>query len=144
MEGNVQGGADRGRIQRVIDDLNGNVAVLDEEGTIELVNTSWVHFAIDNGDPDGSHTGPGTNYFDACHVDDIVDGDFADTAVAGIRGVLSRQIPVFSLEYPCHSPTEERWFVMLVAPVGSSRAVVTHIDVSSDHQRGQVDPLRQG
>ncbi|MBC7711631.1 MAG: EAL domain-containing protein, partial [Rhizobacter sp.] len=39
----------------------------------------------------------------------------------------------FSVEYPCHSPTEERWFLMLVTPIADGRlsgAVVVHIDVS--------------
>ena len=38
-------------LQSVIDSLNGNVAVLDRNGTIQLVNTGWVQFACDNGDP---------------------------------------------------------------------------------------------
>lgn len=127
---------DRARLQVVIDGLNANVAVLDRDGTISLVNTGWVRFADENGDPGGVHTGPGTNYFDACALDDVIDGDFASRALEGIRQVLGRGIPTFSLEYPCHSPQRERWFVMLVAPAGADGAMVTHIDVSAGRQTG--------
>jgi two-component system CheB/CheR fusion protein len=117
-------------LQAVIDTLNANVAVLDHDGTITLVNTGWIRFATENGDPGGQRTGPGANYFDSCSVDEIVDGDFASRALDGIGRVLRREIPAFSLEYPCHSPEQERWFVMLVAPAGADGALVSHVDVS--------------
>jgi two-component system CheB/CheR fusion protein len=130
MESHIEDGEAHPGLQSVIDGLNANVAVLDREGTIELVNTGWVRFAAENGDPGGGHTGPGTNYFDSCSLDEIVDGDFARCAVEGISRVLRREIPAFSLEYPCHSPEQERWFVMLVAPAGRDGALITHVDVS--------------
>jgi len=120
-------------LQAVIDQLNANVAVLDGNGTIDLVNSGWVQFAVENGDPGCRHTGPGVNYFDACALDEAVDGDFARRALEGIGRVMRREIPAFSLEYPCHSPSQERWFVMLVAPTGASGAMVTHVDVSAEH-----------
>ena len=61
---------------------------------------------------------------------EIVDGDFASRALEGIGRVLGRDIPAFSLEYPCHSRQQERWFVMLVAPAGAEGAMATHVDVS--------------
>ena len=118
-------------LQEVIDGLNANVAVLGGEGTIEMVNTGWIRFAAENGGRVDAQTWIGVNYFDSCALDAIVDGDFAHSAVAGIGRVLRREIPAFSLEYPCHSPEQERWFVMLVAPTGADGAVVTHVDVSA-------------
>lgn len=117
-------------VQSVIDELNANVAVLDSEGTILLVNAGWVRFAAENGDPGGEQTGPGSNYFDSCALESIADGDFARRAVEGIIRVLRRESPAYSLEYPCHSPEQERWFVMLVAPSGADGAMVTHVDVT--------------
>lgn len=122
--------ADAVSLQELIDTLNANVAVLDRDGTIVQVNAGWMRFAAENGDPGAAHTGPGTNYFDSCSLDEIVDGDFARRALEGIARVLRREIPAFSLEYPCHSPQQERWFVMLVAPAGADGALVTHVDVS--------------
>lgn len=126
----AEGPETKARLEAFTDRLNANVAVVDRDGTIEQVNKGWVRFAADNGDPGGAHTGPGTNYFAACSIEEIVDGDFASRALEGIRRVLGRDIPAFSLEYPCHSPQQERWFVMLVAPAGAEGAIVTHVDVS--------------
>lgn len=118
-------------LQEVIDGLNASVALLDGDGTIEMVNTGWIRFAAENGGRVGADMWPGINYFDSCALDEIVDGDFARRAVAGIGRVLRREVPAFSLEYPCHSPQQERWFVMLVAPSGAEGALVTHVDVSA-------------
>lgn len=130
MERHDEAHEDLMSLQEVIDRLNATVAVLDRDGTIELVNTGWTRFAVENSDPGAVPIGPGTNYFDSCSLDEIVDGDFARRALEGIRQVLRREIPAFSLEYPCHSPQHERWFVMLVAPAGADGALVTHVDVS--------------
>lgn len=123
-------------LQSVIDSLNANVAVLDGDGTIMLVSSAWIRFADQNGDVGAAHSLPGMNYFDACSLDDVVDGNFARRAYEGIRAVLRRELPAFSMEYPCHSPWQERWFVMLVAPVGVTGAMVTHVDVSAEDQLG--------
>jgi two-component system CheB/CheR fusion protein len=58
--------------------------------------------------------------------------------VVGVRGVLEGSLPAFSLNYPCHSPTEQRWFVMHVAPVlgHDYGAVISHVDISAWYQGG--------
>src|SRR4029078_709610 len=42
----------------------------------------------------------------------------------------------FVLEYPCHSPSERRWFLMSVTPLLGTRggAVVTHSDITKRKQ----------
>ena len=42
----------------------------------------------------------------------------------------------FTIEYPCHSPNEKRWFLMSVTPLGGERggAVVTHTDITARKQ----------
>lgn len=59
-------------------------------------------------------------------------------ASKGLRSVLEGSIPSFSMEYPCHSPTEQRWFVMNVAPVSGEEfgAVVSHVNISAWYDRG--------
>jgi PAS domain S-box-containing protein len=46
--------------------------------------------------------------------------------------VLNGRLPHFEMEYPCHAPDEERWFVMRVTPLDMPEggAVVTHINVT--------------
>ena len=42
----------------------------------------------------------------------------------------------FILEYPCHSPSEKRWFLMSVTPLLGERggAVVMHTDITNRKQ----------
>lgn len=56
----------------------------------------------------------------------------ACAAADGLREVLSGTRSQFALEYPCHSPTEKRWFLMHVSALAGEAhgAVVSHIDIT--------------
>jgi two-component system CheB/CheR fusion protein len=129
------------RLQAILDALPEHIAVLDPDGSIGLVNEAWRRFAIANGDPDLLHTGPGANYFDACKATNLEDGKIAEQASHGLKSVLEGNSTLFSTQYPCHSPTEQRWFVMNVAPVKSYGygAVVSHINISSWYLSNNMD-----
>ena len=128
---------DAKRLQAILDGLPEHVAVLDPDGTIRVVNAAWRHFAIANGDPELKTCGTGCNYLNACGGEFAGDGDTASAAANGLRSVLDGSLPSFSLEYPCHSPTQKRWFVMNVAPINGHAygAVVSHIDVTAWFER---------
>jgi two-component system CheB/CheR fusion protein len=119
------------RLQSILDCLPEHIAVLDAQGIITMVNAAWRRFAMVNGDPNLLHSGPGCNYLSACEPAASTLGE--DRAARGLRAVLDGTLPSFSLEYPCHSPSEERWFVMNVAPIPGPNfgAVVSHINVTS-------------
>jgi len=125
------------RLQHIIDSLSENIAVLNSQGVITLVNRAWRDFAVDNGDADMARSGPGVNYLDVCSGA----FDATDTSVnqiqRGVREVLEGTRAHFSIEYPCHSPTEERWFVMHVSPVSGEQpgAVVSHINITRWRQQ---------
>jgi two-component system CheB/CheR fusion protein len=127
---------DARRLQGIIDALPEHIAVLDAPGTIVMVNAAWRRFARANGDKELKHTGPGSDYLAACQAGNHPDGEIASAAAVGLRGVLEGSSPLFSLEYPCHSLTEKRWFVMNVAPVLGEDfgAVVSHVNVTTRHQ----------
>src|SRR5215204_1018786 len=111
----------------VLDGLSAHVAVLDEAGTIVAANRAWKAFAQANGgDPRRVSEGA---------------AEFA----AGIREVLAGRKERFELEYPCHSPTERRWFVARVSRLpeaGPSRAVVAHEDIT-DRRRREEERARR-
>jgi excisionase family DNA binding protein len=116
--------------------LPAHIAIVDSSGTIVAVNQAWRDFATSNG-AIVSKVMEGTNYFKVC---DSATGDQSEHAAAfaeGIRSVLSGQREEFEMEYPCHSPTELRWFVGRVMPFtnGSSpRAVVIHENITEREQ----------
>jgi two-component system CheB/CheR fusion protein len=127
---------DARRLQAIIDALPEHIAVVDHAGVIVIVNSAWKRFARANGDKDLKHSGPGTNYLEVCQPGMPIDGTTASEAALGLRSVLEGSLPIFSLKYPCHSPTEQRWFVMNVAPVigADFGAVVSHVNISAWYQ----------
>lgn len=116
----------------VLDALPMHIAVLDAQGTIVDVNLAWKRFSIANvlGTQEFA---VGSNYLEVC---ERVHGDCAEQAkevANGIRRVLSGAIPDFSMEYPCHSPLEKRWFRMMVTPLNDpdgDGAVVMHFNIT--------------
>lgn len=123
---------DSTRLQAIIDALGEHIAVLDIEGRIVQVNRAWREFAAENGDPQLRSCGPGVDYLNICRVSVGPEGDSARVASDGIRAVLEGRRERFSLEYPCDSPTESRWFVMQVARLNGDTpgAVVSHVNIT--------------
>ncbi len=121
------------RLQFIIDALAEHIAVLNSSGIITLVNAAWRRFAIENGDAELTCSGPGVNYLgvwkDMHQPPDASIGD----AERGVREVLEGRSQHFKLEYPCHSPTEQRWFVMNVSPVLGEQpgVVISHVNITN-------------
>jgi signal transduction histidine kinase len=121
----------------VLDSLHMHVALLDATGVIVAVNGAWRDFGLANGATLQQANSVGSNYLDACHRADGPPPDATALAArAGIAAVLSGELPQFELEYPCHAPTAERWFLMRVTPLVGPRngAVVTHDDITARWQ----------
>ncbi|MDP2101702.1 MAG: chemotaxis protein CheB [Methylotenera sp.] len=123
---------DAQRLQAILDSLPEHIAVLDPKGVILLVNRAWRDFSERNGERGLVHTGPGNNYLNVCQITEGPDAEFCGSVQQGISDVLSGKINDFSMTYPCHSPTEKRWFLMHVAPVGyvGGGVVVSHVNVT--------------
>lgn len=119
--------------QAVLDALATHIAVLDRGGAIVAVNAAWRRFALANGgDEQPGSTGVGANYLAICRAAaDAGDADAA-AAAAGISGVLAGAAPSFTLEYPCHAPHEQRWFVLHATPLPEPHGgvVVAHAAVT--------------
>ena len=60
-----------------------------------------------------------------------------------LQAVLDGEEKSFAFEYPCHSPQEERWFLLQVSAMrgADGGAVISHIDIS-DRKKAEHD-LRQ-
>jgi PAS domain S-box-containing protein len=118
----------------ILNSLTAHIAVIDDYGKVISVNDAWTKFATEN-EGSSNSTGIGSNYFEVCekaskqnnHVD-------AKKALKSIHMVLNKEIKEFKLEYDCHSPTQERWFLMRATPMNfmGQKAVISHIDITQE------------
>ncbi len=136
------------RLQATLDSLATQVAVLDREGRIILVNQAWRAFAAANGYTDAS-AGVGSSYV-AVSEAALGDGEGTAREVAdAIRAVAAGREGSWAGEYPCHTPTEERWFSVRVAPCRDPHlaVIVTHDDVTAakqaERRRGSAERALQ-
>lgn len=120
----------------ILSSLDTHVAVLDREGKIISVNSVWNDFARDNGVTCEDRVGSGLNYLEVCRRAADTGDQVALRALAGIKAVCEGSSEYFRLEYPCHSPAKQRWFLMLVTPLKRSEggAVVAHNDITERKQ----------
>jgi signal transduction histidine kinase len=116
----------------VLNSLYEHVAVVERKGIIITVNDAWRKFASDNGARSPTAVSEGVNYLEVCRRVSNEDEPFARVAQDGIQSVLNGEVKIFTMEYPCHSPTDERWFLMNVVPLRRSEggAVITHINIT--------------
>jgi hypothetical protein len=89
-----------------------SVALLDRNGVIVAVNQVWTDFCLANGGRIDA-CGPGSSYIEACNQG----GDDTSAAVARAieDAVAGRAMRAYSITIPCHSPTMERWYDVLVS-----------------------------
>ena len=116
----------------ILSSLDTHVAVLDRQGKIIAVNSAWNDFARENGVRDEHRVGAGLNYLDVCRKAVRSADVELQKALDGIKAVCEGSKEYFRMEYPCHSPTRQRWFLMLVTPLKRSEggAVVAHNDIT--------------
>lgn len=119
-------------IQSALDALSAHIAILNDNGDIIGVNSSWRKFANQNSFKD-TDFGIGLNYLDVCDRSAELNSQDAPLVAKGIRDIISGHAEAFQLEYPCHSPTEKRWFVVRISSFrweSDLRVIVAHQNVS--------------
>jgi len=117
----------------VINSLTAHVVVLNENGVIVVTNEAWNRFSSENSTFAHPQHYLGESYLEVCLKSVHQSSDeYARQALRGIQSVLQGQETHFALEYPCHSLTQERWFLMRVSPLtGRHRgAVVSHQEIT--------------
>ena len=132
---------ERGIFSRaILDSLSAHIAVIDRNGNIVAVNEAWEHFAESNcvEEQIGS-TGVGQNYLKVCEMPDAFEGNTKEIP-ENLKAVLRGEIHSFTIEYPCYSPQEERWFLMQVSAMrdADGGAVISHIDIT-DRKKAESD-----
>jgi PAS domain S-box-containing protein len=119
--------------QETLDALTAHICVLAEDGRILAVNRAWQRFAAAN-PPHTSQSGVGANYLAVCDAVAGPDRALAEAVARGLRSVACGEMVQFSMEYPCHSADEQRWFVMFAtrfADTSPARIVIAHENITT-------------
>jgi PAS domain S-box-containing protein len=117
--------------QGTLDSLAAHIAILDEHGTIIAVNTAWRRFATSEG---GDSDYVGANYIAVCQA---ATDPLGSVVARGLGEILTGGRQELKLNYACHSPSKQRWFLLSAtryAGPGPLRVVVLHADVTERHQ----------
>lgn len=79
----------------------------------------------------------GVNYLAMCNAVTGADAESTAAFAASIRAVMRGEREEISLEYPCHSPTVQRWFMVRVTRFvseGKVRIVIAHESITERKQ----------
>jgi PAS domain S-box-containing protein len=123
-------------IRATLDGLSYMIAIVDTAGTILYVNQAWLDFGAANQATPAAIT-PDANYLDICRKAEGNDSDGAAEFADGLAAVLAGARTGFTMEYPCHSPDEKRWFTARVTifPYGDERrAIIAHENITERKQ----------
>jgi DNA-binding CsgD family transcriptional regulator len=134
-----------------LDELNAlpvNAVILDDAGTIVAVNETWKEFARQNG-LRLPNFGIGSSYLRFCGPD----GPYPSLFATDLKDLLARRRKLLTLIYPCHSPTEKRWFSVIGVPLSTDKqggVALLHINLTGtlaapvgEHRRRATDRLWQ-
>jgi diguanylate cyclase (GGDEF)-like protein len=122
----------------VMDALSSSICVVDLTGDILAVNRAWLNFSSNNAGG-GATTYLGTNYLNVCRLSSGPASEEAPALFHGLQDVLEGRTDLYQVEYPCHSPSELRWFLARVTPLSKSKpgkraeqigAVVSHMNIT--------------
>jgi len=121
----------KGFAAAIFDALTSHICVVDRKGVIVAVNQAWANFNNENS------TGPvrsdvGTHYLRVCRSASGPGSEEAEPFARGVESVLAGTSKLFQMEYPCHSPTQNRWFLGVAAPLKSEQggAVISHLNIT--------------
>jgi two-component system sensor histidine kinase UhpB len=106
----------------MLDTLPSNIALIDGEGNIVMVNKAWEAFDDGRGSSARQGLKRGDNYFDA----------IAGALAQGVRSVVARTDPVFTMEYEISRPIGPTWHVLRAMPLegDATATVIWHRDVT--------------
>ncbi len=119
-------------LEATIDSLSANIAILDEEGYIIEVNEGWKKFAESEG-LGWENYGVGENYIKVTEKAEGESTEGVSEIEKGLKEVIRGERDEFKKEYPCHSPEEKRWFLMIASRFeveGKTRVALSHMNIT--------------
>ncbi len=119
-------------LQKSLDSIPANIAVIDEDGEILKINERWKEFAEKEG-LGWNDYGIGHNYLEISKGSEGMSSEGSDEVYEGIKSIIEGKKEVFRHEYPCHSPDEKRWFLLTASSFeidGEVRVIISHSNIT--------------
>ncbi len=116
----------------ILDTISEHIVVINKLGDIIFVNRSWQAFGVENNGHCDTQWQK-QNYLATCKSAAIQGDEFGIKALTGLKKVINEQLAEFYLEYPCHSDTEKRWFMMHAVPLkydAQHFVVISHLNIT--------------
>ena len=116
-----------------LDGLASHLAVVNSAGEVVFTNKAYRDFAEQNG-AEPNTVSERVNYLAICDAATGKDADYARAFARGLREVIAGARPTFELEYPCHAPNEQRWFLARVTRFPGDDAglvIVAHENITA-------------
>jgi PAS domain S-box-containing protein len=117
----------------VLNSLSAQVAVVDHDGIVVAINDAWEEHVKDEA-WHWSHVHLGENL--VRHFREFVGKpvEFTKAIHRGVTEVMRGEVAHFEIEFPAHTSTQRRWFVMRVTPLrqadSTGGVVVTNFNIS--------------
>ncbi|MEZ6004044.1 MAG: PAS domain-containing protein [Planctomycetota bacterium] len=120
-------------LRATLNSMDSHIAILDLQGQIIETNLSWAGFAhLRYG---GRDCRMGSNYLDACHMDEAIGSGDSKNVEQAVRKVLAGKSVLEVVEYRFDLNERPYWYQVRVTPRGSEAklegAVVSHTDVTA-------------
>lgn len=120
-------------IRSAFDGISSHIAVVDDKGKILAVNKAWRAFA-DANQPILVNVNEGSNYIEACERAIGEEAISAQEFAKHLKAILAGEIEFYEMEYPCHSDSENRWFIARISKFpgdGNPKAIIAHENITS-------------
>lgn len=120
-----------------LDLVPAQICILNRNGDIQFTNKAWIDFAQENGyvGSDFSHV----NYINVCACATGVEAESAGSFARRLKSMLGDgSKETFSVVYPCHAPTQKRWFKGTASALADG-AVISHTDITEEYRRLEAE-----
>ncbi len=124
------------RFASILNTLPANIALINKQGNIMEVNDPWKTFADENGFT-GTNYGIGLNYIDVAQGKCYSVEDNGAAMANALKQINEGVMEKYSMVYPCHSSTQNRWFKVIAAKESGTDnpgIVLMHLDITQQHE----------
>ena len=123
----------RNQFNTILNAIPDVMVLVDPSLRVLSVNAAWGHLAREHRAPDEFIRPIGLSYFDACAAVGVGGDKFAADIQAGLNEVVAGSRESFEMEYPCHTASEPRYYLVRDSSIPAERgrvALCAHVDIT--------------